>query len=221
MVTHITTNQRLLIRKSLLFVLGLLAVGLGVNLMAESRLGGDGITVFYMGMKAAFNLPYGISSYLYNITIILLAAIFARKYLGLGSFIYSFGIGSFVYVFEILFSLFHFYPSHWISQTVFLVVGQAFIAFGLAVIITLKIGINALDCLILMGTERFGWTYRTQRSLIDASLTLVGFVLGGLVGIGTFFSVLTLGWFIQAFTGWTQSQLVNHITIQRASADSV
>ena len=221
MVTHITTEQRLLIRKSLLFVLGLLVVGLGVNLMAESRLGGDGITVFYMGMKAAFNLPYGVSSYLYNIVIIGLAALLARKYLGLGSFIYSFGIGSFVYLFETLFSLFQFYPTHWITQSVFLVVGQAFIAFGLAIIITLKMGINALDCLILVGTDRYGWSYRTQRSAFDASITLIGFLLGGLVGIGTIFSVLTLGLFIQAFTGWTQAQLVDRIKIQRASTDLV
>lgn len=188
------------LKKYVYFFIALSIIGLGVNLLAESMLGGDGITVLYMGLKHSFGLSYGASAYVYNFTIIGLAVVFARKYVGFGTFLYSFGIGSFVYFFESLLYRFDLYPEMLIEKILYLILGQVLLAFGLAVIINLKIGINALDCIIIKIQNKWGISYRVQRVIFDVSITLAGFLMGGLVGVGTIFSVLTLGILIQYFS---------------------
>jgi len=92
------------------------------------------------------------------------------------------------------------YPDILIGRVLYLFMGQLMLAFGLAIIINLKIGINALDCIILKIQEKWGLSYRVQRVIFDISITLAGFLMGGLVGVGTIFSVLTLGILIQYFS---------------------
>jgi len=201
MVNVMQAKHKLLFQKSLIFICALFIVGFGVNLLAESKLGGDGITVLYMGMKASFGFQYGISSYIYNLTVITFAIFFARRYLGLGTFIYSFGIGFFVFIFENLIAHFQWYPTTLFAQYAFLILGQVLLALGMGIIISLRLGINALDCLVMQAVHRTKLSYRSLRISADASITALGFLMGGLVGIGTLLSVITLGILIQFFTG--------------------
>lgn len=190
---------KLFFNKLILFFISLALIGLAVNLIVESRLGGDSITVLYMGLSNLFSVAYGTSAYIYHATLILVSVIFARKYVGLGTFMYSSAVGLFVYLFEYLFIYLDMYPEGIISRYGFFAVGQILLAFGLAIMISVKIGINGLDCIILVLRDRFSFSYRTLKVMMDLFITALGYALGGLVGIGTVISVITLGGLIQYF----------------------
>lgn len=185
------------LNKLILFFIGLALIGLAVNLIVESKLGGDSITVLYMGLSNIFSIAYGTSAYLYHVTLIIISVIFARKYVGLGTFMYSSVVGLFVYLFEYLFIYFGMYPEGILSRYVFFAAGQILLAFGLGMVLSVKIGINGLDCIIMIIQERFLLSYRTLKVMVDLFITALGYALGGLVGIGTVISVITLGWLIQ------------------------
>lgn len=193
--------EKAFLKKLFFFLLGLAFVGLGVNLIVEARLGGDSITVLYMGISERFSAAYGTSAYIYNAVIILLALLFAREYVGLGTFLYFFVVGAFVFLFEVLFARFGVHTERTFGQYVFFFSGQTVLALGLAMVISVKIGLNGLDCLILTIQKKFSFSYRMLKVLADLTITLLGFLLGGLVGVGTVLSVLTLGWMIQHFIG--------------------
>lgn len=183
----------------MLFTISLALIGLAVNLIVESRLGGDSITVLYMGISNVFSVGYGTSAYIYHVTLIAAAVIFARKYVGLGTFLYSSAVGLFVYLFEFLFIEMGIHSKGMLQHYMFFAAGQIFLALGLAIMISVKIGINGLDCIILMLQEKFKIRYRTLKVLTDLFITALGFALGGLVGVGSIISVITLGWMIQYF----------------------
>lgn len=185
--------------KLVLFFIGLAFIGLAVNLIVESRLGGDSVTVLYMGISSMFSVAYGTSAYIYHITLIIVSVIVARKYVGLGTFMYSSVVGLFVYLFEYVFIFIGMYPEGIMDRYAFFSAGQVLLAFGLAIVLSVKIGINGLDCIILVIQEKFSLSYRVLKVMVDLFITALGFAFGGLVGVGTVISVITLGWLIQYF----------------------
>lgn len=174
-------------------------IGIGIVFIVESRLGGDGITVFYSGLSKTFNISTGTSTYIYNITTILLAIIFSRKYLGWGTFVFGFGVGMFVSLVEYFVGFLQLETISLFYQFVFLSGGLLSLSFGLAGIITLQMGLNGLDCLLFHIKEKIKVSYRIIRTIADSLIMLVGLMLGGTIGIGTIISVLSLGTLIQMF----------------------
>lgn len=70
-------------------------------------------------------------------------------------------------------------------------------AYGVGIYVSPNLGAGPRDSLMLLLVDKLGWSLRTARTTIEAIVTLVGFLLGGPVGIGTLFVVLFIGQFIQ------------------------
>lgn len=185
--------------KVLLYLLSFIMIGIGIVFIVESNLGGDGITVFYVGLSKTFNVSTGVSTYIYNITTILLATIFSRKYLGWGTFVFGLGVGFFVSLIEFMVNYMQLSATTLLVQYAFLFGGLLSLAFGLAGIITLRMGLNGLDCLLFHIKDKTNLSYRLLRTIADSFIMIVGVLLGGTIGIGTIISVLTLGSLIQLF----------------------
>ena len=183
------------------FAAALSIIGISISFLAGSDLGADPITVLYMGLKAAFGLSFGLSSFLYNGTVIGLAVLFAWRHVGPGTLAYSFMIGFFIAMGETLFARFDLRPDGVVGQIMFLAVGQLMLSFGISLVIKLDLGVNCLDALILMLRDRYGIPYKFLRVSFDALITGAGFAMGGVVGIGTLVSVLSRGFLIQYFSG--------------------
>ncbi|MFD5745557.1 hypothetical protein ACFXJM_08020 [Streptomyces massasporeus] len=58
-------------------------------------------------------------------------------------------------------------------------------AYGSALIIMSGFGIRAIDVLALAMTSRWNWPFWTTKGLIETSLMISGFLMGGPLGIGT------------------------------------
>ena len=69
-----------------------------------------------------------------------------------------------------------------------------------------KDGINALDCIIFKIMEITNFKYRTIRIIYDGCFISIGYLLGGVVGIGTIISLLTNGILVEKFRG-----VINHL----------
>ena len=79
-------------------------------------------------------------------------------------------------------------------------IGLSIYTFGLALLIKCKLGMNALDSLIYRLVDMIHIEYKWIRIVADLILTILGFIMGGVVGIGTLVSILCTGMMIDLFT---------------------
>jgi uncharacterized membrane protein YczE len=59
---------------------------------------------------------------------------------------------------------------------------------------------SVMDAIVTRLAERLGVSFRAVRMTIDAGLMLTGFLMGGVVGIGSMVAVLGTGPLIQFFS---------------------
>lgn len=84
------------------------------------------------------------------------------------------------------------------TRSVGLVGGVVVVALGSGVYLGAGLGSGPRDGL-MMGLERLGLSVRAGRTLIEASVLTLGFLLGGSVGIGTVVFALGIGPLVQVF----------------------
>lgn len=194
-------TTEILVKKTILISLSTLLIALGITLFLESSLGSDPLTIWVDGLRHSLGISMGNASFLNNGVTLLLAAIFARKFIHLGTVIGALAIGPLMDWFAPgVEALAGFAPGLWI-RVVMILVGQFTICFGVALNLTVKFGFGTTDALLVRLCERFHLKYRNLKLLSDLSYALAGILLGGVFGIGSVVAVLTGGpiisWFME------------------------
>lgn len=168
-------------------------VGLAVALFLATGLGSDSIGLLCDGLSQKIGISFGNASLLYNLVIIIIAFVFARKNLGAGTIFYALVSGYFIDLYGIILSPFQLGEQIMIIRVLAFFVGQFCLSLGLALLIQLELGMNALDALIYKIQDKTKISYRIMRTCIDCSYVVIGTCLGGVFGIGTVYSVLLTG----------------------------
>lgn len=172
-------------------------LGLGIALILRIGLGCDAITMMNDGIAKFLQVNYTISGFLYSTILLLLALIFARKSLGLGSVAYSYLCGISIDFYSLLLrdvSIID-YPI-WIRIGC-LLIAQLFISLGFAMLIQLDLGRSPLDALLAKLEEVTPFSYRAIKTICDILYVLIACMLGSTFGVGTIFCVCSGGFLIQ------------------------
>jgi uncharacterized membrane protein YczE len=86
----------------------------------------------------------------------------------------------------------------------YLAVGSALIALGSAMYLAVDLGPGPRDGLMTGIHRRRGWSIRSVRTVIELLVLLIGFLLGGTIGIGTVVHAIAVGPLTRSiFYGWT------------------
>jgi uncharacterized membrane protein YczE len=166
--------------------------GLGIVLFLKSKLGSDPITVWVDGLHHTLKLPYGNASIMYNAIFLIIAVIFARKYIFIGTVIASLGCGLFLNWFDAII------PNS-ISGTPFLnrlgvvIIGEIILCLGMGLTTATRFGVTTVDAICFAISEKSGIQYRWLRISADFLYTLCGVLMGGIIGIGTVLSIVLTG----------------------------
>ena len=188
------------LKKCLLIFLVMNLVGAAVALFLENGLGSDSIGLLCDGLHRITSLSYGNASLLYNLTIILAAAIFARGNLGAGTIVYALTSDYFIDFYRWVLSPLSLGENPFLFRFLGFALGQILLSLALAILIQLRLGMNALDALLTRLSQSTGISYAILRTGADLTYVVVGTLLGGTFGIGTILSVLLTGTMIKAFT---------------------
>ena len=188
-----------LLKKGCLICIAGICIGIGVGIILYANIGGDTVTVFQDGLHIVLNISYGQSSRIYNGVLIIIALLVARKYFGVGTIISALITGYAIdFAYDGLSALN--LNLNFISLLVVFMVGQTIYTIGLSILIRCKLGMNALDSLLYRLIEIIKIDYRLIRLITDLLLTAMGYLLGGIVGIGTVISIACTGIMIDFFT---------------------
>lgn len=176
-------------------------VGFAVAMFLACGLGSDSIGLLCDGLHRILHIGYGNASFLYNAVVIGIALLLARKNIGAGTIAYALLSGYFIDFYSFLLAPLSLGVRMLPLRFLGFCLGHLTLAFSLAVLIELRLGMNALDALLYKLSQKTGIAYGILRTITDILYAVIGTVTGGVFGVGTVISVATTGYFVGRFVG--------------------
>ena len=186
---NVQINSEHFIRWSF-FTVGLLLLGLGITLLIKAKdLGISPWDVFHYGLFLNFGLTIGTWSIITGIIIISVTAIITKEIPKIGTLLNIILVGVLIDFFNWLL------PDidHLLLEMLFLVLGIIISAIGVGIYVAPNLGAGPRDSVMLLISNKTGWKVSFVRNGIELVVFILGWLLGGPVGIGTIIIVLSLG----------------------------
>ncbi len=159
------------------------------------ELGADTLTVFLDGMNRYFGIPASVTNQIVVGIILVLALLLNRKAVGLTTVIYVLAAGVCIELSSQIVSYWSLSTQPIALRVAAMVAAQLLMAAGYGWMQTFASGMMSIDAFLYGIVERWGVPYIAARGVFDLAFFLSGWALGGIIGIGTIFSVLTMGTF--------------------------
>ena len=178
----------------LTLVFGLFLFALGIVISINANIGYAPWEVFHVGLAQKIELSIGTVSIVTGIVIVLVTVVLGEK-IGLGTLLNMLLIGVFI---DLIFmvNIIPWMETLWFGIPM-LITGLFFIAVGSYFYIRSAFGVGPRDNLMVVLNRKTRLPIGVCRSAIELTVTLIGWILGGMAGIGTVISVIGIGFFIQ------------------------
>ena len=184
----------MLLRRLIQLHFGLVLFGFALALMVRATLGLDPWTVFQQGLMDITGLTLGQLSIAVG-ALVMLAWIPLRQRPGFGTLANVVVIGL---VIDASLMVLPEFEGLWL-RVAMMVAGVVLNAIGTAAYIGAGMGPGPRDGLMTGLHERLGWSIRVSRLSIEATVLAAGWLLGGVVGVGTVLYAVALGPLVQLF----------------------
>lgn len=187
-----------MIKRIIFFVTGMLILNLGVTLIIKSNLGTSSWDSVFVGLNKLYGLTVGTWVIVVEVVLIFIISLIEWKKPQLLSCITLIFAGYALDLWlEILLKNSH--PTNLFSQWLYLLTGAIMLAFGASVYLQAKFPNVPIDGLMLALHKRFNLSIRLSRITGEISALIIGFLIGGPIGIGTLILTLVTGPLIQLF----------------------
>lgn len=175
-------------------VVGLLLYGISLALMVRGAIGVSPWDVLALGVTVQTGIPYGMVTVLVSVVVLVLW-IPLRQRVGLGTLLNALIIGPTA---DLLLLVLPPIDNVWVGASLF-VAGMVLLAFATGLYIAADFGPGPRDGLMTGLVARTGWPVWLVRTLIEGGVLLIGFLLGGPVGVGTVLFAFGIGPLIGVF----------------------
>lgn len=194
------TNRREWLLRLCFLTLGLIIAHLGVTLFLISSLGTDTFTVFAAGVSHITGISVGLCHSGIQCVLIVLMVLFTKGYIKTGSFICCLLGGPIIDAFNWLLGRFVNADSPFVLRLAVMALGCVILAIGMALVIVSDAGTGPNDLVAVILTDKLKkFQFRTVRICCDLFFIIVGWLLGGTVGIGTVTAAFLVGPVAQFF----------------------
>ncbi len=183
-------NKNLAMR-IVLVVLANMILGLGISLLRLAGFGTDPYTCMNLGVSSKLGMSYGTYQMIFNIALFIPVFILDRKSFGVGALVNMLVLGYFVEFFMFAFGAVGItiegLAGNLLIQIPILTLGVFVVCFGVALYMFCDLGSAPYDRLGVIienyshGKIKFKWA----RVCLDIFSTVVGFLTGSVIGIGT------------------------------------
>lgn len=204
-----------LIKRLILFFIGMSIIQFGVALYLKTSIGSDPFTVFTEGLatildKTAlkdFSIVHmisgraevtpGVANMIILIVLFIGILIVDMKRIKIGTLICVVGVGPIIDLGVKAVSYFPIDSANIFIKMLLVLLGCFIIAVGFSIISASDIGVAPNDIVPFIIKDKLNFQYRWVRIGFDATFLIVGFILGGTIGVGTIIAMLATGPFIQ------------------------
>ena len=202
-------------KRVVLFFVGMSIIQFGVALFLKTNIGSDPFTVFTQGL--AFTLDKtglknlsivqfisgkaevtpGVANMIILVVLFVIIILVERKRIKIGTLICVVGVGPIIDFGTKVISYFPVESYNIVIKALLLLFGCLIIAIGFSVLSAANVGVAPNDIVPFILVDKTKVQYRWVRITLDAGFLIIGFILGGKVGIGTIIAMLSTGPFIQ------------------------
>ena len=188
-----------------LLLIGLWIAHLGVTLFLQTNLGSDPFNVFVQGLFRAIPWPewagmtHGRVHLLVSLLIMVVLLVVDRSYGGIGTVLCMALGGPIIDVYTLWLAPFLNETLPLAVRVPMLAVGCVILAFGMTIVIRSQAGTGPNDLVAVVLSDKSGKPFGPVRIGVDLTFALVGFALGGVVGIGTIICAFLVGPAAQLF----------------------
>lgn len=188
-----------------LLLIGLWIAHLGVTLFLQTNLGSDPFNVFVQGLFRAIPRPewagmtHGRVHLLVSLLIMVVLLVVDRSYVGIGTVLCMALGGPIIDVYTLWLAPFLNETLPLAVRVPMLAVGCVILAFGMTIVIRSQAGTGPNDLVAVVLSDKSGKPFGPVRIGVDLTFALVGFALGGVVGIGTIICAFLVGPAAQLF----------------------
>ena len=175
--------------KTLFFLcLGLILFGFGEGLLIVSGIGASPWNVLHQGIAMSLNLSIGTIAFLVSFLVLLLWYFLDQK-IGMGTIINFIIIAIMIDV-----TIYYFdKPNEFYFQLFMIFIGILLVGFGTAMYLIANLGAGPRDGLMTGLQKKTNAPIALVRTSIEIIVVLLGWFLGGTVGIGTLLFALGIG----------------------------
>ena len=165
-----------LVRDYLIMIIGAIVIGIGVAFIVSANVGGDAMTTFEQGLTQTFHISLPIAMIIANG--IFVDTVLSPLFISAGSKI---GL------------LFMPNLDDMIIRYVFFFIGLCIAGVGIAIGAQSETGSNPYDGFVLALSKKINKSYSIVRPVLDAGLLVIGILLKGTFGVGTFIAIFCMG----------------------------
>jgi uncharacterized membrane protein YczE len=175
-------------------ITGLILYALGIVLMINANIGYAPWEVFHVGLAKTMGLTIGVASIIAGLVIVIIVTILGEE-LGLGTICSMILTGVFI---DVIFFI-DIIPkiNNLVIGIIMLIAGLFIIALGSYFYIKSAFGVGPRDNLMVVLAKKTKLPVGLCRSMIELLVTVIGWFLGGMIGIGTIISAVAVGFCVQ------------------------
>lgn len=177
-----------------LVLLGTLLCGFAIQLELFSGAGVDPLTMFEEGAGRALGTATGNVTLAVNCAMLVLALLFNRKKIWVGTVITALLLGPAINVSAWMFqSLGLQPPATWPGKLLMCLAGVLLCGASIAIYMLPDYGVGAMEAVMILLAEKLHLPYGPVRIAMDCTWGVLGFFLGGTLGAGTIIGAFGIG----------------------------
>lgn len=201
-----------------IFFGGMTVMAFGIVLCVQAGLGVSSWDVLHIGLSLVTPITIGIASVTVGIIIVIITAILDHRLPQLGCVINMAYIGVCI---DLIF-LTGWIPEfeHIVTRSAMMLLGIAMLGSGSGMYVAVKWGAGPRDGLTLALSKRTRWSVRKVRTLMEVTVVVIGWLLGGPVFVGTLVAALAIGPLMQvSLKQW--EKWVNHLSRKGENVENI
>ena len=188
-----TMKRTLLLYKILLLVAGSAVAAYGIMLALGAGFGGATLAVLWQGLAVTFGISLGEASFAVAVVMLLIALVYDKKQISVGTVVYQLVYSYFVDVFAQI----NVYPATAWLRFMMMCLGVVIFAAGTGAYAAADLGRGSYEALTFALAGKKHYSVKAVRTFLDALLVVGGVALGGQFGVCTLVTVLCSGVIIQ------------------------
>jgi uncharacterized membrane protein YczE len=197
-------------------MVGFVFLSIGIMLTKRSSLGMSPWGVFHQGLSNVTGLSFGVITQLIGLIILLISVLVLKTKVGLGTVLNVLLVGLMI---DWVDETYQYIPTSYSSKALVFTIGLFTMTFGRSLYIASRLGAGPRDGLFVGLSRILNIQVKYVKPSIEITVLFFGFLLGGVVGLGTVVAALTSGYLVQMFfaifrydsSNHTQSNIFNYI----------
>lgn len=186
-------------------------MSLGISLIIEGKaLGVSPWDVLHVGLYKQIGLSVGSWTIISGLCIVLITTLYLKEWPKIATWLNMLLIGSFVDLFTWILPNSKSLP----LDIFYFLTGLFVMSIGCAMYISPRLGAGPRDTVMMIIVEKFGGSIRMARFLTETIVAILGWLLGGPIGVGTVIIALFTGYIIQPALPFFEKLLAKRITIE-------